>query len=94
MAAVSGDSSSTGRFEGLALIVVGWGFVVALPHCWRAARSYVFGLFAGPQPFPRKLRTIASWRRLTRGARRLQRRRRLWALLGQWLREIKARGRD
>ena len=38
-------------------------------------------------------RALAAWVRLTLGAWRLARRRRLWAFLGHWLQEIKSRGR-
>ena len=36
---------------------------------------------------------VEAWAKLARGARRLARMRRLWAVLGHWLREVKQRGR-
>ena len=36
---------------------------------------------------------VEAWAKLARGLRRLARLRRLWAVLGQWLREVKQRAR-
>ena len=44
---------------------------------------------AGPAPLAGQL---GAWRRLAVGAGRLSRRRRLWAVLGRWLGEVKRRG--
>ena len=35
---------------------------------------------------------LAAWARLVKAARRLARRRRLWACLGRWLQEVRCRG--
>ena len=45
-----------------------------------------------PEPEPELQPQIAAWARLTRGARRLARLRRLWATLGHFLRVVKLRG--
>jgi hypothetical protein len=45
------------------------------------------------KPFDDEEKSVKAWRRLTKGLRRLARLRRIWAHLGRFLSEIKARRR-
>ena len=65
------------------------GLPIVLRIC-RLGRS-AFRAWAGAV-WLRLPRVLARWMKLVLGGGRLQRRRRLWGALGQWLQAVRARG--
>ena len=69
-------------------------------NCHRRASAAAPPVADSPEPEPERqprgcpLPVLLLWARLTRRARRLARLRRLWGLIGNYLREIKQRGKE
>ena len=69
-------------------------------ECQRRASSAASTAVEGPEPEPERqpqsysLPVLLLWARLVRRARRLKRIRRIFAVIGNYLREVKARGRE
>ena len=65
----------------------------SLAIVWRNCRlgRSAFRAWAGAV-WLRLPRVLARWMKLVLGGGRLQRRRRLWGALGQWLQAVRARG--
>ena len=68
-------------------------------ECQRRAPAAAPEAAEGPEPEPERqpqdcsLPVLLLWARLVRRARRLKRLRRIWATIGNYLREVKERGR-
>ena len=69
-------------------------------ECQRRAPAAAPTAAEGPEPEPERqpqgysLPVLLLWARLVRRARRLKRLRRIWATIGNYLREVKERGRE
>ena len=69
-------------------------------ECQRRAPAAASTAAEGPEPEPERqpqgysLPVLLLWARLVRRARRLKRLRRIWATIGNYLREVKERGRE
>ena len=69
-------------------------------ECQRRASSAASTAVEGPEPEPERqpqgysLPVLLLWARLVRRARRLKRLRRIFAVIGNYLREVKERGRE